>query len=56
MTVDELEEKLFALLGKKNANFSTKKKETVIKVPVDVNRKDDMEDPYGGLLAKKYNK
>lgn len=56
LTVDELEEKLFALLGKKNANFSTKKKETVTKVPVDINRKDDMEDPYGGLLAKKYNK
>lgn len=56
LTVNELEEKLFALLGKKNANFSTKKKETVIKVPVDINRKDDMEDPYGGLLAKKYNK
>lgn len=56
LTVDELEEKLFALLGKKNANFSTKKKETVVKVPVDVNKENDVEDPYGGLLARKYKK
>lgn len=55
MEVNIIEEKCFAMLGKKNANFSVKAKDTVVKLPI--NYKDEVpEDPYGGILAKKYNK
>lgn len=53
--VDIIEEKCFAMLGKKNANFSAKPKDTVVKLPFD-HKDDEIEDPYGGILAKKYNK
>jgi hypothetical protein len=53
--VDTIEEKCFAMLGKKNANFSAKPKDTVVKLPID-HKEEEIEDPYGGLLAKKYNK
>lgn len=56
LSIDEIEEKLFALLGKKNANFSTKlTKENVVKVVFDNTTKTEPIDPYGGLLAKHYN-
>jgi hypothetical protein len=51
--VDTIEEKCFAMLGKKNASFSAKQKDTVVKLPID--HKDyEIEDPYGGLLSRKY--
>lgn len=53
IAVETIEEKCFAMLGKKNANFSIKPKDTVIKLPVD-HKDDELEDPYGGILAKKY--
>lgn len=55
-SISEIEEKLFALLGKKSANFSTKStKENVVKVPFDNITKTEPTDPYGGLLVKHYN-
>lgn len=55
LEVSQIEEKCFALLGKKNANFSVKPKENVVKVPY-VKQEEEVEDPYGGLLSKVYNK
>lgn len=56
LSLDEIEEKLFALLGKKSANFSTKAtKENVVKVVFDSTTKTEPTDPYGGLLVKHYN-
>jgi len=56
LSVDEIEEKLFALLGKKSANFSTKQpKENVVKVMFDNEIQTESNDQYGGLLAKHYN-
>ena len=43
------------MLGKKNANFSVKPKDTVVKLSIE-HKDEEVEDPYGGLLAKKYNK
>ena len=55
-STSEIEEKLFALLGKKSANFSTKAtKENVVKVVFDSTTKTEPTDPYGGLLVKHYN-
>jgi len=55
MKTELIEEKCFALLGKKNANFSVKPKENVVKVPY-AKQEEEVEDPYGGLLSKVYNK
>ena len=56
LSLNEIEEKLFALLGKKSANFSTKAtKENVVKVVFDSTTKTEPTDPYGGLLVKHYN-
>jgi len=53
-SIEQLEEKMFAILGKKNANFSAKpKNNNIIKVPVEI-IDDELEDPYGGILANKY--
>lgn len=54
-SIEQLSEKLFALLGKKNATFSVKKKdEGIPKIPVGAVSTE--EDPYGGLLSKYYEK
>lgn len=53
-SIEQLEEKMFVILGKKNANFSVKSKiNNTIKIPV-TKEDDEVEDPYGGVLAKKY--
>ena len=54
IAIDAIEEKCFAMLGKKNANFSAKPKETIVKLPID-HKDAENEDPYGGILANKYN-
>lgn len=52
-TIENLEEKLFALLGKKNANFSFKPKDnSVVKVPFETKEINEQEELYGGLFAK----
>jgi hypothetical protein len=52
-TIENLEEKLFALLGKKNASFSFKSKDnSVVKVPFETKETDDSENLYGGLFAR----
>jgi hypothetical protein len=54
-SIEQLSEKLFALLGKKNATFAFKKKdEGIPKIPVGAMSTE--EDPYGGLLSKYYEK
>ena len=55
-TIENLEEKLFALLGKKNASFSFKPKDnSVVKVPFETNEINEQEELYGGLFAKYSN-
>jgi hypothetical protein len=53
-SIEQLNEKLYALLGKKNATFSVNKKQNNTKIPVGAFS--DEEDPYGGLLSKYYEK
>ena len=54
MEIEDLEEKLFAMIGKKSANFSVQSKETVVTVPVDTFEVTD-DDGYGGILSRKYS-
>lgn len=54
MDIADLEEKLFAMIGKKTTNFSVHPKETVVTVPVEIFESTD-DDGYGGILAKRYN-
>jgi hypothetical protein len=55
-TLEELEEKCFAILGKKNANFSVKTKENkTVKITVDKTDSTDTT-PYGGIIEKYLNK
>lgn len=51
-SIEDLEEKLFTLVGKKKAKFSASKKEknTAVKIPVE--HKDEKPLPYGGLFTK----
>jgi hypothetical protein len=56
-SVEDIEVKCFALIGKIATNFSTEKKSDVIKLDFEVSEKDaDTDDGYGGILASKYNK
>lgn len=54
MEIEDLEEKLFAMIGKKSANFSAQSRETVVTVPVDTFEATD-DDGYGGILSRKYS-
>lgn len=55
-SLEELEIKCFAMLGKKKANFSlNKKSDSTIKI--NIQHKDDIEEePYGGLVSRHLNK
>ena len=56
-SVEDIEMKCFALIGKIATNFSAEKKNDVIKLDFEVSEKDtDTDDGYGGILASKYNK
>lgn len=57
MELDSIEEKCFALLGKKNANFSVTNKNTpdVVHTGIDNTVDEPEDDGYGGILSKKYN-
>lgn len=56
-TLEQIEEKLYTLVGKKKFSFSAKKKDTETnKVPVDFTREDETNDPYGDLFKKFGNK
>lgn len=55
LTLEELEEKLFTLVGKKKAKFATKsKKNETVKIPFDIEEKPKQW--YGGLFEKYLNK
>lgn len=56
MKLDAIEEKCYALLGKKNANFSVPNiTPPVINFGLDRENDEPEDDGYGGLLSKKYN-
>ena len=56
-SVEDIETKCFALIGKITTSFSTEKKNDVVKLDFEVSEKDtDTDDGYGGILASKYNK
>ena len=58
MQLDAIEEKCFAFLGKKNANFSVANKSNtpdVVNMGVDNTVDEPEDDGYGGLLSRKYN-
>lgn len=56
-TLEQIEEKLYTLVGKKKFSFSAKKKDTETnKVPVEFSRDDEPIDPYGDLFKKFGNK
>src|SRR5690606_18642555 len=57
-SLEELEEKCYAILGRKLAskkNFS-KSKDEGIRLPVGNDKKDEQPKPYGGLIEKYMNK
>lgn len=52
-TLEQIEEKLFTLVGKKKFNFSSKKKDSEVnKVMIDFSHEEETNDPYGGLFKK----
>lgn len=58
MDLDAIEEKCFALLGKKNANFSVTNKSNmpdVVHTGIDNTVDEPEDDGYGGILSRKYN-
>ncbi len=58
MDLDAIEEKCFALLGKKNANFSATNKNNipdVVHTGIDNTVDEPEDDGYGGILSRKYN-
>jgi hypothetical protein len=58
LTLEQIEDKLFSILGRKTANFSTKKKQEFTKMPLDKNEKDKKpnEKPYDYLFSKHLKK
>ena len=58
MSLEAIEDKCFALVGKLTSKFSTKsKKEKVVKLSYEVtDESNEDDDGYGGILASKYNK
>jgi len=55
LSIDDIETKCFALIGKISTSFSAEKKTDVVKLDFEVSEK-DTDDGYGGILASKYNK
>nr|WP_206699730.1 hypothetical protein [Bacillus atrophaeus] len=53
LSIEQIEEKLFTLLGKKKAKFSSHKKDngSTVKIPFN-NEHDDRPMAYGGLFEK----
>ncbi len=59
MSLETIEEKCYAMFGKKNANFSVQDNNTptpnVVNLGVDNSNDEPEDDGYGGLLSRKYN-
>ena len=51
-SIEELEEKLFTLVGKKKAKFSAVKKDKNSSIKIPVSKEEDKPLPYGGLFTK----
>ena len=56
ISIDDIELKCFAMIGKISTRFSVGKKDDVVKLDFEVSEKDTSDDGYGGILASKYNK
>lgn len=56
LTIEQIEEKCFCLVGKLTTNFSKdqKKDDTIIKLPFEQHTDDVEDDGYGGLLTNAY--
>ena len=56
MSLDAIEEKCYAMLGKKNANFSVQNNTpNVVNLGVDNSNDEPEDDGYGGILSRKYH-
>ena len=56
MSLDTIEEKCYAMLGKKNANFSVQNNTpNVVNLGVDNSNDEPEDDGYGGILSRKYH-
>jgi len=55
LSIEEIEDKCYSIIGRQNTNFSAKKTEKFnsVKLPVDM-KEDKQDDGYGGILSKKY--
>lgn len=51
-TLDQLEEKLFTLVGKKKATFSAQPKKEVKAIKVELERESEEYNPYGSIFSK----
>lgn len=56
ISIDDIELKCFAMIGKITTKFSVGKKDDVVKLDFEISEKDTSDDGYGGILASKYNK
>jgi len=59
MSVEDIEERCYALVGKNSITFSasqSKKPESVVKVAFEGGQEEPVDDGYGGILASKYGK
>ena len=57
MSLEDIEDKCFAMVGKIATKFSTKKKnDSVVKLEFEVSDEGTVDDGYGGILSSKYNK
>jgi len=55
-TIEQIEEKLFTLVGKKKAKFSKQPKKEKSSIKIEFEHKEDDSNPYGSILNKYINK
>ena len=56
MSIEDIEDKCFAMVGKITTKFSTKKKnDSVVKLDFEVSEPDTKDDGYGGILSSRYS-
>ena len=56
MSIEDIEDKCFAMVGKITTKFSAKKKnDSVVKLDFEVSEPDTKDDGYGGILSSRYS-
>ena len=56
MSIEDIEDKCFAMVGKITTKFSSKKKnDSVVKLDFEVSEPDTKDDGYGGILSSRYS-